>query len=64
MVEATLFPISRGLLAGFDSAHRASVSASAAADTDLGINRVNIAFLYSSGGAFALACAASYADIC
>lgn len=53
----------RLLLAGSDGSHRASVSAGAAVDADVGIDRINVAFFDSSGGTLALASAASYTGI-
>ena len=52
------------LLARRDCSHGASVGASTAINTNVGVDGVNIAFLDGAGRAFALASAASYAGVC
>ena len=51
------------LLAGSDSTGGASVSASATVEAGVGIDRIDVAFLDSVGGTYALASATCYAAV-
>ena len=53
----------RVLLAGSDSTGGASVSASAAVEAGVGIDRIDVAFLDGIGGTYALASTTSYAAV-
>ena len=57
------FVLRRVLLSGSDSAGGASVCASTAVEAGVGIDRIDVAFLDSIGGTYALASATSYAAV-